>query len=288
MVECATFADYIKYKGGSYQKGWHFIDIPYFDQGGDISDYPDFNLEPHNVTVAIDGIDKWFLNDDTTDNYPYDEITAHGYKEHTVLDDMSTAMRFLIHYTGDIHQPLHSTSRVDPSYPAGDRGGNSFPVQTKSGAKNLHQIWDSVVYSEATDMKTPFTDSDWDTIGQEAARLRTKYTDANLIEQGKNLDATSWSQENYELSKDYVYAGLKEGDLPTQEYIDRGSAVAQRQIVLAGTRMANLLMRYNYQRFYQIEDSMKYAEIEKLRIVPQKEKSSFMKFAQSIFGKFHN
>ena len=69
MVECATFADFIKYKGGSYQKGWHFIDTPYFDEGGDISDYPDFNLEPYNVTVALSGINSWFKYNDKN-NYP--------------------------------------------------------------------------------------------------------------------------------------------------------------------------------------------------------------------------
>ena len=34
FVECATFADEIKAKGGSFQSGWHFIDTPYLDQGG--------------------------------------------------------------------------------------------------------------------------------------------------------------------------------------------------------------------------------------------------------------
>jgi hypothetical protein len=42
FVECVTFADDIKYKGGSYQSGWHFIDTPFLDEGGDISDFPEF------------------------------------------------------------------------------------------------------------------------------------------------------------------------------------------------------------------------------------------------------
>ena len=39
FVECATYGDDMKGKGGSYQSGWHFIDTPYLDEGGDISDY---------------------------------------------------------------------------------------------------------------------------------------------------------------------------------------------------------------------------------------------------------
>lgn len=58
MVECVTFADDIKSKGGSYQSGWHFIDTPFLDEGGDISDY-DFTFDAHNVTEAITAIKDW-------------------------------------------------------------------------------------------------------------------------------------------------------------------------------------------------------------------------------------
>jgi len=218
MVECATFGDFIKYKGGSYQKGWHFIDEPYFDEGGDISDFPDFNLEPYNITVAIGGINRWFKDDDTEDNYPYEQITSHGYKDPTVEDNMSTAMRLLIHYVGDSHQPLHGVSRVDNEYPAGDRGGNSFHVQSKFGAKNLHAVWDSVVYSEHSDMKTPLSSSSWSALGDEAAKLRETYSDEDLQNQAKDLDPNNWAAEGLELATKYVYADIKEGELPSAEY----------------------------------------------------------------------
>ena len=58
----------------------------------------------------------------------------------------SYALRLLIHYIGDLHQPLHSTSRVNPQYPKGDAGGNFVKIPTKGGAKNLHSVWDSVIY----------------------------------------------------------------------------------------------------------------------------------------------
>lgn len=37
-------------------------------------------------------------------------------------------------------------SRVNDAYPAGDRGGNSFNLPSRNGAKNLHAVWDAVVY----------------------------------------------------------------------------------------------------------------------------------------------
>jgi hypothetical protein len=42
FVECATLADDIKYTGGGWQSDWHFVDLPWFDQGGDIDKYPEF------------------------------------------------------------------------------------------------------------------------------------------------------------------------------------------------------------------------------------------------------
>lgn len=58
FVECATYADDIKYRGGQYQAGWHFIDQPYLDQGGKISDF-NFTFDAHNVTEAITAITVW-------------------------------------------------------------------------------------------------------------------------------------------------------------------------------------------------------------------------------------
>lgn len=71
---------------------------------------------------------------------------ANGKKGHSEEDGLSTAMRLLIHYVGDIHQPLHATSRVDHEYISGDRGGNSFPLQAKDSVNELHALWDSVLY----------------------------------------------------------------------------------------------------------------------------------------------
>jgi hypothetical protein len=146
MVECVTFADDIKFKGGSYQSGWHFIDTPFLDQGGDISDF-DFTLDAHNVTEALAGLKSWFNKEDGYETTTaYTQIMSHGLKGHSEANGLSTAMRLMLHYAGDIHQPLHATSRVDSNYPKGDRGGNSFPVAPKDGVKNLHALWDSIIY----------------------------------------------------------------------------------------------------------------------------------------------
>src|SRR5689334_18858800 len=45
------------------------------------------------------------------------------------------ALKFLTHYVGDIHQPLHIGCKKD-------KGGNSIEVQLFSRRTNLHAVWD--------------------------------------------------------------------------------------------------------------------------------------------------
>ena len=59
-------------------------------------------------------------------------------------------LRMLIHFTGDIHQPLHTTSRFSKDFPNGDLGGNKFHLTPRANSTdpitNLHALWDSTVY----------------------------------------------------------------------------------------------------------------------------------------------
>lgn len=46
------------------------------------------------------------------------------------------ALKFVVHFVGDVHQPLHA------GY-ARDKGGNDFQVQFGGEGSNLHRVWDS-------------------------------------------------------------------------------------------------------------------------------------------------
>lgn len=89
-------------------------------------------------------------------------------------------MRLIIHYVGDVHQPLHATSRVDHEYPKGDFGGNTVKLPAKDGVTNLHALWDSVSYEYSGYAKLPFTDSDWDLNGKRAQDLVSKHPLSSL------------------------------------------------------------------------------------------------------------
>ena len=172
--------------------------------------------------------------------YIYEQIMSHGLKGHTEEDGLSTAVRLLIHYTGDIHQPLHATAKVDHEFPAGDRGGNSVRLPSKDGAKNLHAVWDSVVYAQTDDFTTPFSDSDWDKIGAYAADLVKTYpaSSADLA----SLDATVWAADSFAIANSFLYKGVTSGDALSADYIAQGQIDAKKQIVIGGTRLANLMV----------------------------------------------
>jgi hypothetical protein len=152
FVEAAPFADMVKYEGGGWQSNWHFVDIPYFDKGGNAEDYPDFKFDDKNISVAIPGIVDWLQgNDGYKNSFVYQTIM--NYVKNDEQRGKSYALRLLIHYLGDIHQPLHCLSRVDDDYPAGDRGGNDFNLPTHYSAKELHAVWDAVIYEFHTNDK---------------------------------------------------------------------------------------------------------------------------------------
>ncbi len=52
------------------------------------------------------------------------------------------ALKFLVHFVGDAHQPLHA------GY-ARDRGGNTIQIQLDGQGSNLHRLWDSEVIASA-------------------------------------------------------------------------------------------------------------------------------------------
>lgn len=60
--------------------------------------------------------------------------------------------RYLIHVVGDIHQPLHSVSLYNSTFPSGDRGGNSLKVVLLNGTvQNLHAFWDAGAFRVQND-----------------------------------------------------------------------------------------------------------------------------------------
>jgi len=237
FTECSTFADEIKSRGGTWQSEWHFVDTPYLDKGGSIDDYPGFIFEEDNCEKAIPDIIDWLSGSGT--NYQSSFVYTTMQEKLASLTEeerKSYALRLLIHYVGDIHQPLHATSRVDPSYPKGDAGGNFVSLPAKDGAKNLHSVWDSVIYLYTGTPALPFSDEDWNALGADAQTMESKFS-FNPSD-WQNMDIAQWVKDSFELSKNNVYPDVTPGKALSAAYVEKNKQALEKQIVLGGLRLA--------------------------------------------------
>ena len=205
FVECAIFADTIKSKGGSFQSEWHFVNTPYLDQGGSVNDYPQFENGDNNVGNAIPAIVDWLTGANGYQNsFVYQGVKAHVHSED---DAKSYALRLLIHYLGDIHQPLHAVALVDDKYPKGDAGGNFIHLPPKGQVKNLHSVWDSLIYSRQDSPSMPYSSGGWNSLGSSVDTLTSKYTFSPT--EFDSININEWVNDSFEMAKNFVYEGKK-------------------------------------------------------------------------------
>lgn len=95
----------------------------------------------------------WLQGNPDTDSLAYTTVMAHSKSEE---QGRSQALRLLVHYYGDVHQPLHIANRYTKELPNGDKGGNDFPLKYHYTANELHAVWDTVVYDNHKSIHRPF------------------------------------------------------------------------------------------------------------------------------------
>ena len=167
-------------------------------------------------------------------------------KTSTDKNAQAQALRFIIHFVGDIHQPLHCTTRVSSANPQGDRGGNlvAIKVPGKNGTvkrTNLHSYWDGGLGTfppTGANFRPPPLSS----IPAAAARAKrgNPATDPAL-KLDDPFNFSSWANESFILSKDFAYQGISNGSTPTAAYKSKGIKVARQRVAWGGYRLAALL-----------------------------------------------
>ena len=206
FVECATFADDLKNRGMSDQSPWHFIDQPFLD-----GVFPTVFPEQFNVTWSVEYMTKNLMG-------PRDGV------DDAVSWNLTDAfnLRLLIHYIGDIHQPLHTVSRFAKEFPNGDRGGNDFKLIEKENVTELHALWDSTVYEWDDDFSQPLNDSMWNKMTNISSNLRSEHpVDEPKMATDLKKAEKDWAAEGYKLATEFVYK-IEENTLPSDEYVKKG------------------------------------------------------------------
>lgn len=129
----------------------------------------------------------------------------------------SFALRLLIHYMGDYHQPVHMITRVNKEFPTGDGGVAKFPIKpVYETIHSLHAVWDNTAYELLEVEEPPFTDDIWKNLEDKVLMLVNKhpvqYSDY------QEFDLEKWATDTYNIVSKTVYVGVKENELVSDEY----------------------------------------------------------------------
>ena len=133
----------------------------------------------------------------------------------TAPADRVRALAFLIHFVGDLHQPLHAGEK-------GDKGGNDVHVSYGIYAPpklNLHSVWDGLLAERAI------------TSGPSLIR-RYPRAERAALQTGTVAD---WARESWQVAQDTVYAGALGGDpcRPTPAHVAIPEATIEAWVVPA-------------------------------------------------------
>ena len=164
--------------------GWHFLDIPRGAPKSDIAQY----CPPSTgcVTSAIAN------------------QLAVLRKSGASAKERADALRYVIHFIGDLHQPLHATTNDD-------RGGNCVPVAYFGRAPeetnpvkedyrpSLHGIWDTDIIEHFAHGRTP---------QQIADELDIKFKAQIPMWESGSVDLSAWVWESHRIAEDIVYGRL--------------------------------------------------------------------------------
>ena len=220
----ATWAD--KYRDANVDNSrqrtsqWHFVDIeinaPDLDQAC-------FNHPPIPAgRPASDGpaadcvVDK------------IQEFAAELANPMTDLEEQVAALKFLLHFVGDLHQPLHSSDDKD-------RGGNNKRVSAAGfKANNLHHYWD-----------TEFVDQLGSDARSIASDLIGHISTAQHTQWGAGAPS-DWAQESSQIAKDDAYGqlpdpGSRNSYRLSDDYVTMATQDVALQLSKAGVRLAFIL-----------------------------------------------
>jgi hypothetical protein len=206
MAGVASWADEIR-RGRGETAHWHYVDIEIDSAGYDAA--------------------RDCANDDC--------VVAQITKDVAILKDKSLAkpvraeaLKFLIHFVGDIHQPLHCADNHD-------KGGNKVVIMAGPKKTNLHAIWDTAVVNAISTDPAAI-----------ASALSAKITPA-FAAQWSTGTPEQWAGEGYLIAKTQIYpqfpgsGGTLAPIVLPDSYPASMGPVTAMQLAKAGIRLAAVL-----------------------------------------------
>lgn len=197
LAKASNWADFIRSNPEQYAFTfpWHYINI---DDG---ENYKTVTSEQGDIVRAL-------------------TLCKNKLQNRTVLslDSQRFYLRLLIHFVGDIHQPLHV------GY-ARDKGGNTIKLNWFGRATNLHKVWDEDMID--------YTKLSYTEYAQALDHFSRK-----LPLQSTSLDI--WVKEGLKFRK-VVYGSVSKGDKLAYRYVYDHLKLLEERLLTAGLRLAQLL-----------------------------------------------
>ncbi|HLK68010.1 MAG TPA: S1/P1 nuclease [Bryobacteraceae bacterium] len=203
LASVASWADEVR-RSRPETANWHFVDIPidqsHYDKKRDCA-------KDDCVVAKIADLRKTLKN------------------KATPLAQQREALMFLVHFIGDMHQPLHCSDNQD-------HGGNSVRVVFNARQTNLHSLWDSYLLGRLAPADQLFPK-----LSQESQSQRKKF------DRGSVKD---WANESHHEAQKLIYGNLPKVEAGTPVPLDAAyeklaDPVIQLQIEKAGARLAKEL-----------------------------------------------
>jgi hypothetical protein len=139
------------------------------------------------------------------------------------------ALSFVVHFIGDVHQPLHAADRN------GDLGGNAEHVRFFNQIGKLHGIWDSQIVAKIDSTPAAL-----------ATDLQPEIATAKSEPASTPVD---WAIQSYVFARDVAYKDIPAANgthavaILGQPYQDSAAKVVRPQIARAGVRLAAALKK---------------------------------------------
>lgn len=209
FARTCTWADEVRSTTHRHTAAYHYINIPAGAEGVDLArDCGD--ADRRCIVWAI---------------HHYASRLTERSRSH---QERNEALKFVAHFVGDLHQPLHA-GRPE------DLGGNRVQVSffgntgTPERPLNLHSVWDSAILRRA--------EHSWPKSGH---RLNAQITPFDA-ERWETLDVSGWTNESYRIADRFAYSTLPEDGLIGNFYYRPALGYSEAQLQKAGVRLAYLL-----------------------------------------------
>jgi len=231
LLECARWPD--DARGTIYDHPtWHYAFAPVVREGDAPRTAPPESLDG-------DALEAFALNARVMGNPKASDA------------ERAIALCWVMHVGGDIHQPLHAAQLFSVEQPSGDQGGGHQFVRAPPTNElvTLHWFWDDAVQHVGEP----------DAVEARARELVARLPRARLgelAEPARARDFPRWARdESYPLAVSLAYrSDAKLGSSAetavalTADYVAAAAQAAERRVVIAGYRLADVLREAFAQR----------------------------------------